>query len=348
MLLNVLMDLASALRLAGFAVEVTTRPDHEGPDAFLTVGSGRNKRIRFAVEEKARVPYPNELPQLEPARKRASSFGHPLLLVPFVSENLASYLNAAEWSWADSRGNFHLSAPEEALLLHQRLSNSPPKRVARGLPQGSGALGIIRALIRFPDGEEEDVGVTGLAAQAGVSQPRASQVIGQLHGLKLVTKSPRGRWVPRRGQLLDRFLADYRGPGGSEQHLYSLDEPIDVAIRVAGLSSQRHPIAVSADVGPDLLVPWRRPSMLIVYAMAELPLATLHLTGAQGRHDANVLVRRPADTSVFRDSELVADVRGVKVPLVDESQLIWDLLDLGGGDRLEAAGRLREWLLNHP
>jgi hypothetical protein len=39
---------------------------------------------------------------------------------------------------------------------------------------------------------------------------------------------------------------------------------------------------------------------------------------------------------------------GVDVPLADLTQQIWDLQDLGGADRLEAAGRLREWLLNRP
>ena len=48
---------------------------------------------------------------------------------------------------------------------------------------------------------------------------------------------------------------------------------------------------------------------------------------------------------MFRDHELVATVRGVDIPLADETQLIWDLQDLGGADRLEAAGVLREWLL---
>jgi hypothetical protein len=33
------------------------------------------------------------------------------------------------------------------------------------------------------------------------------------------------------------------------------------------------------------------------------------------------------------------------VPLADPSQMLWDLQALGGTDRWEAAGRLREWLL---
>ena len=45
---------------------------------------------------------------------------------------------------------------------------------------------------------------------------------------------------------------------------------------------------------------------------------------------------------------LAADVRGVEVGLADATQMIWDLHDLGGADRIEAAGKLREWLLKRP
>ncbi|MEA2589629.1 MAG: hypothetical protein QOH66_2556, partial [Actinomycetota bacterium] len=44
----------------------------------------------------------------------------------------------------------------------------------------------------------------------------------------------------------------------------------------------------------------------------------------------------------------VATAGGIDVPLADPTQMIWDLHDLGGADRVEAAGVLREWLLNPP
>ena len=65
----------------------------------------------------------------------------------------------------------------------------------------------------------------------------------------------------------------------SEQHLYSLDSPPDVAVRASTL----HPrVAVSADVGPDLIVPWRGPSMVIVYAEHAFDPGDLELVEAQG------------------------------------------------------------------
>jgi hypothetical protein len=339
------MEAIQWLREAELVIDLENleaRSDRATPDAIIDVKAGK-ARGRFAVEQKLRAPYPNELPRLNALRKALIPIGEPLLVVPFVSETLAPLLTAADWSWADEQGNFDLRAP--GLVLRQRRTSTVPKTKRAGLPQGSGSLAIIRALIRFGEGKEADASTTGLASQARVSQPRASQVLGQLHALALVEKSERGRWVPRREALLDRFLAEYRGPGGSERYLYSLDPPTDVAVRATSARSKRQQIAVSADVGPDLLVSWRRPTVVILYTNHDIATRDLGLVDAQGAHDANVILRAPADQSVFRDHELVATVRGVDIPLADETQLIWDLQDLGGADRLEAAGMLREWLL---
>jgi len=160
--------------------------------------------------------------------------------------------------------------------------------------------------------------------------------------------SRRGRWEPRREALLDRFLAEYPGPGGSEQYYYSLDSPLDVAVHAGQVSTQSRPIVASADVGPDLILAWRRPTLVILYAKHAIDPSGLGLTQAQGRHDANVIMRTPQDRSVFPAPALAAQVQGRDVPLADPLQQIWDLQDLGGADRIEAAGRLRQWLLGHP
>lgn len=338
------MEAIQWLREAGLVIDrvnLEARSDRATPDAIIEVSAGKTS-ARFAVEQKLRAPYPNELPRLRALRKTLIPNGEPLLVVPFVSETLAPSLTAADWSWADGQGNFDLRAP--GLVLRQRRTSTVPKTKRTGLPQGSGSLAIIRALIRFGEGEQEDASATGLANQARVSQPRASQVLGQLHDLGLVERSQRGRWVPRREALLDRFLAEYRGPGGSERYLYSLEPSTDVAARAATARSKRQQIVVSADVGPDLLVPWRRPTVVILYTNHDIAIRDLGLVDAQGAHDANVIVRAPADQSVFRDHELLAN----GITLADETQLIWDLQDLGGADRLEAAGRMREWLLARP
>lgn len=341
------MDVLSALRAAGanvLGVEREPRTKDLRVDAILDLTLGK-VRARFAVEEKRRAPYPNELPKLQPTRKSLAEVGTPMLVVPFVSEPLGTTLTQAGWSWADAAANFDLRA--DNLVLRQRSTATRPRGKASRLPQGSGSLAIIRALIRFPRGTNEEPGATALANQVGVSQPRASQVLHRLLDLDLVTRSPDGRWLPDREALLDRFLSEYRGPGGSERHLYGLESPNEAAGRAAQQTDERS-LAVSADVGPDLLLAWRRPSVVILYVRQLLDVDRLGLVDAQGRHDANVIVRTADDVSVFPTNLLVASMDGVDVPLADPTQQIWDLQELGGADRLEAAGRLREWLLNRP
>jgi DNA-binding transcriptional ArsR family regulator len=342
------MDVLFALQAVGATVRRVEREQWRHDlrvDAILELGLGK-ARATFVVEEKRRAPYPNELPKLQPTRRSLAEVGTPMLVVPFVSEPLGTSLTQAGWSWADASGNFDLRSDD--LVLRQRSTATPPRAKAGRLPQGSGGLAIVRALIGFPLGTNEELGATALANQVGVSQPRASQVLRKLLELGLVTRTPHGRWLPDREALLDRFLSEYRGPGGSERYLYGLDPPNEVAARVAKQAGDERSLAVSADVGPDLLLAWRRPSVVILYVRQLLDLDRLRLVDAQGRPDANVIVRAPDDASMFPAHLLVADMGGVDVPLADPTQQIWDLQNLGGADRLEAAGRLREWLLGRP
>jgi hypothetical protein len=342
-----LMDAVRWLRESGLRVEDLS-PAGEvdtGVDSILNVAAG-DRSARFSVQAKSRAPYPNEVERLQRSWHGLAQYGQPLMIAPFISESLGSLLTGGGWSWADAQGNFDLRAP--GLIFRQRRASTAPAPKRRSLPRGSGSYAVIRALVAFSSGEDEDHGATSLAAQIGISQPRVSQILHRLHDLKLVDVSGHRRWRPHREALLDRFLAEYPGPGGSEQFYYTLSSPVDVAVRVGRVSTPAHPIAVSADVGPDLIVPWRRPSQVILYAKHAIDPSNLGLTDAKGRHDANVLMRTPEDRSVFPAPALMGQVKGNEVPLADPLQQIWDLQNLGGADRIEAAGRLREWILERP
>jgi hypothetical protein len=343
-----LMEVMRSLRDSGIAVEYHDTPTDARAqvDGVLDVlADGR--RARFAPQVKKRAPYPGELQRLQVSWERLSQPGHPLLVVPFVSDALGTALSSAGWSWADTQGNFDLHAP--GLWLRQRRSFTAPAARKRTLPRGAGSFAVIRALIRFRADEAEDAGATALAGLVGVSQPRVSQVLHRLRDLEFVDSIGRGRWRPRREALLDGFLAEYPGPGGSESYLYGLDSPADISVRASDAVAPRSLIAVSADVGPDLIVPWRRPSIVILYAKRPLDPESLGLVEAQGKHDANVIVRMPEDTSVFTAPPMfTAKLGDREVELADTAQQIWDLQDLGGADRVEAAERLREWLLARP
>lgn len=348
----VLMEVDAELKALGFGTSWDQYVDGRvglGVDAVLVLSSGEAQQ-RFGVVTKGRAAYPNEIDALEVARAAASGFGAPLYLAPAIPESTGKLLNDRGWSWADAAGNVGIQAG--TWRVAQRKSDRP-RPVSRSFPGGSGAYAIVRALLTFEDGEVERnggggrAGPQGLANQAGVTQPRASQVLKQLVDLGLVSKEERG-WVPDRPALLDAFIANYRGPKGSEVPVLTLDSPRAFTAEIAALADQHGGrCVVSADVGPDALVGWRRPSVAILYLDRPLDVTQVDAVRAKGRHDANVLLRFPEDTSVFPGMHRTyAEIDGTDVELAPISQQLWDLHDLGGSDRIEVAGRLRSWYLD--
>ena len=67
---------------------------------------------------------------------------------------------------------------------------------------------------------------------------------------------------------------------------------MDQARRVLGTAkSSQVRIAVSADLGPDLLAPWRHPTLTIVYADGQIPLEEAGMVPAEGQADASLVLR---------------------------------------------------------
>lgn len=330
-----LMQLVEALR----SLDVRPRATHPANSAPILEVEVDGHRALFSVHQRARAPYPGEIERVISGWPEADAA--PLLLAPHVSDGVAQELSTRGWSWADEVGNFHLAAP--GIRLRQRVptKRSPIRR--RGvLPGGTGSVAIIRQLIRSP--KDALWSSTKLAASAGITQPRASQVLAKLKSLGLVEQTRRGWRAHNRSQLLDTFISDYPGPGGSEVGFYSLDEPLQEARRLHDIISKHDPVnvAISADVGPDLVASWRRPTLLIVYVSQAIDMDELHIVRSADSSDANVLVRIPRDLSVFRSTPLKVRIGGDALQLADETQMLWDLHDLGGDDRLEAAEHLRK------
>jgi hypothetical protein len=182
---------------------------------------------------------------------------------------------------------------------------------------------------------------TALAARVGVSQPRASQVMHELTQRAAVAATADG-YVGRPATLLDLYGRRAR-PAlvGPESYWYSTRPVFEQAARIVRhAESTITPIAFSADLAPDLLVPWRHPTLTIVYADGAIDLNSAGFVPAEGRSDASVIVRRTQDrTLLAAEPPWPVIVEGI--PLTDPTQQWWDLIDLGGEDRLEAAGRLR-------
>lgn len=202
---------------------------------------------------------------------------------------------------------------------------------------GAGTAAIVRALVAA------DRPLTGvaLADAVGVSQPRASQVIVRLAERSAVRATEDG-YVGRPAKLLDLYLRRARPSlAEPESYWYStrpLSEQATRIVRVARASNVD--LAFSADLGPDLLVPWRHPTLAVVYTSAALELSDAGLVPAEGRADASVIIRRTPDRTLLAPATPWPKVVD-GIPLADPTQQWWDLLELGGEDRTEAADRLR-------
>ncbi|HMS47413.1 winged helix-turn-helix domain-containing protein [Candidatus Microthrix sp.] len=207
---------------------------------------------------------------------------------------------------------------------------------------GAGTCAVVRLLIAL------DQPITGMAIarEVGVTQPRVSQVLAQLSDKGAVTASPRG-YTGDPARLLVLYQAHAKPHLAEPQsYWYSTRPLMDQARRVldtAKMSQVR--IAFSADLGPDLLTPWRHPTLTIVYSDGPIPLEESGMVPAVGRADASLVLRitkEPANLSAT--PPWCADAEGL--PMADPAQQWWDLKDLGGEDRDEAADRLRQSIID--
>jgi hypothetical protein len=208
---------------------------------------------------------------------------------------------------------------------------------------GAGTAAIARALIAA----REPLTGVALAEAVGVSQPRASQVIRQFADSAAVRATEDG-YVGRPAKLLDLYERRAR-PAlvQAESYWYSTRPLPDQAARVIRLArATKTDVAFSADLGPDLLVAWRHPTLTIVYTSGALDLGDGGFVPAEGRPDASVIVRWTTDRTLLAPAPPWPGFAD-NIPLTDPTQQWWDLLDLGGEDRREAADRLRAAIIAH-
>lgn len=208
---------------------------------------------------------------------------------------------------------------------------------------GAGTAAIARLLVAA----EAPLTGVAIAEAVGVSQPRVSQVLKQLAEHDAVRSTEHG-YVGRPARLLDLYRRHARPLlVQPESYWYSTRPAAEQAQRVVEFAAtQEAPVAVSADLGPDLLVPWRHPTLVVVYTAESLTLDDAGLVPAEGRADASLVLRWTRDPTLLSPAEAwPAEVDGI--PLTDPVQQWWDLLDLGGEDRAEAADRLRRAILDH-
>ncbi len=207
---------------------------------------------------------------------------------------------------------------------------------------GAGTAATVRLLVAS-DGPLTGVAI---ASSVGVTQPRASQVLKRLAAHDAVTATPDG-YVGEPEKLLDLYRArTLPHLVQQDSHWYSTRPLTDQARQLRALAAEHGvTIAFSADLAPDLIAPWRHPTVTIAYVSARLPTEDAGLVPAEGRADASLILRWTDDDGLLSPAQpWRGEVDGL--PVVDPCQQWWDLLHLGGEDRAEAADRLREAILS--
>jgi hypothetical protein len=167
----------------------------------------------------------------------------------------------------------------------------------------------------------------------------------QLAEAGAVRATPDG-YVGRPARLLELYARRARPQlAEPETYWYSTRDLRAQAHRIAQAAKRAHaPVAFSADLGPDLVAPWRHPTLTVLYTAERFDLAAGGMVPAEGRGDASIALRLLKDPGLLSPAPpWPAEVYGI--PLVDPVQQWWDLLDLGGDDRREAAQRLRRAIL---
>lgn len=309
--------------------------------AGLRIGEGKYSQP-FAVLEKDRAPRPSEVETLDVAKEDLARNGYPLLVARYVAKGAGITLTERGWSWADTCGNWDIRAP--GLRLQRRIVSEPPATPNRPDLPGSGrGLALVRWLVHLPN---DGVSATNLAAHAGVSQPRASQVLKRLVDLELVEHPSRFEWTVHRERVLERFLDDYRGPQATAQFYYSLKSPNEAAAELFASLGKMDGAFVSGDVAADLLAPHKSPERLLVYQMAPWKALPKGWVEAAGPEDSNITVANPRDDSVAT-VVLEREFKGQTIKLADPTQVLWDLQQAGGDDRLDAAEKLKTWILEN-
>ena len=223
------------------------------------------------------------------------------------------------------------------------MMNRRASRAAAVRSWGAGTAAIARLLVAA----EAPLTGVAIAEAVGVSQPRVSQVLKQLTEHNAVRATEHG-YFGRPARLLDLYRRRARPLlRQPERYWYSTRPAGEQAQRIVELAAAREaPVAFSADLAPDLLVPWRHPTLIVVYATESIALGDAGLVPAEGRADASLVLRWTRDPTLLSPAApWPTEVDGI--PLTDPVQQWWDLLDLGGEDRAEAADRLRRAILDH-
>ncbi|WP_433491998.1 hypothetical protein [Nocardia grenadensis] len=181
---------------------------------------------------------------------------------------------------------------------------------------------------------------TELAELLGFSQQAIS------HALRSLTSTHKDEagWLGNSVELLDAWLDEYPGPGGTIQGWYDLDDPATQAQSATSLLTELEltPV-VSGDLAADEYSPWQIPATALLYLPEIIDFSPVGFTPVDVG-DATMLTVVPDDPTIQRTAHRA--LRQGQL-LADPAIVLWDLLHTSvGPNATETAQRLRHHIVN--
>jgi len=190
--------------------------------------------------------------------------------------------------------------------------------------------------VRFLSMHPHPITQVELATELGTSQARISQILKLLEAEGIWTSDL--TQYDQRVLLVDLYVRHFRPTVSTETLWYGLDAHHLQVEKVSHyLAAHGTRFVVSADAAPDFLAPWRSPTLTVIYCEEAPDLTSVACVQAMARGEATLIVRETPDSHLLESWESRNEA---PFPMVHPLQQIWDLHDLGGADRIEAAERL--------
>ncbi|MGH8937367.1 MAG: hypothetical protein ACRDXD_14080 [Acidimicrobiia bacterium] len=160
--------------------------------------------------------------------------------------------------------------------------------------------------------------------------------------------NPEG-WEPAdRQRLIEWWLANYPGPGGTVTYWYALEDPWTQALSALKLTEPNASVALGGDLAADLMASWRRPERALLYADSSLGLQTRGFVTVADPDGASLILRVPEDPSVFPATPEYRSLHGERVAIADRLQVLWDLFQEAGPDDMEGIEQVLRAILSEP
>lgn len=176
-----------------------------------------------------------------------------------------------------------------------------------------------------------------LAAELGVTQQAVSHA---LRRHPLVRRTGVGWIADPRTRLLDKFLAQYPGPGGASTHWYGLDPPVRQSAAATAFCTERGiDVVTGGDVAADVYAPWRLPARAVLYAAEFVDLTEAGFSPAT-EDTGTLTITVPADPTLRRTANALT-TEGGPAGVVDPLVALHELTHSPDPDAGEAAAHLR-------